>query len=251
MSLYFLLACPVVPEDVDSSDTSSPGDTADSGDTATDDGDVANDVLVEVAVADRSEGFDLDGDGRVDNALWYTKNLVDPLIEERLLYASNVAVLQLSGIDGWTDDAVRVGLFNAVDADGDGADNASGDEVVEAGAAVDGDGLALVGVPTGLVGGAYEVELGTNELLIGTFEFELATGVFVSAVATPDGQSGLIGGAISTEAFEAALDATEADGEVIEAALNHADLDLDGNGENDALSMAFEFSAAPVLLSSP
>jgi hypothetical protein len=266
MPLLVLFACPA-PTDLDTADTGGLddlGDTGPSGDTGSSDdtADTAdsgaagpatyNDVLVAFTVADRGEGFDLDGDGEVDNAMWPIGAMLDPMIAEALAVAQHVAIAQASDVDTLVgEDTIRVGVFTAVDADGDGTDNGSGSETFDAGAQVGADGLVIVGTETTLLDGAYEVELATGTLPVGSYELELATGLFLRSTLTTGGQSGMLGFGISIEALEVALTAEGIDAEVIAAVQALADLDLDGDGTADAVSMAFTFEAVVCQLSQP
>lgn len=239
--------------DSGSSDTSGgdSADTADSGDSGEPDpeGLVVNYVITAYTVANRGEGFDLDADGAVDNAVWPVGGVLDPLIAEQIATALHVAIGQVSGVDDFSnDDVVRVGVVTAEDPDGDGTNNTSGTEFFAGGAAVDAEGAVLVATETALVGGTYTVSLATGSLPVGSYELEFATGLWISAEPTLEGETGLIGFGVSIDALTLALEAEGTDASVISALVALADLDLDGDGTPDAVSMAFAFEAAPCLL---
>lgn len=231
---------------VDTGEASDSGDSVDSGDS----GEsavapiTANYVLISFTVANRGEGFDLDGDSEIDNALWPLGSVLDPLIVEAQAVAQHVAIAQASDIDSFSaDNSIRVGLLTVVDEDGDGSDNGSGTESFDGGALVDANGVVVIGTETPLTSGAYQVELATGTLPVGSYEFELATGLFIDAALDAGSQSGMLGFGISIEALELALVAEDVSAEVIAAMTALADLDLDGDGVADAVSMAFTFEA--------
>ncbi len=258
--LLLLAGCPVVDENTNPADTGADtgGDSAedtDSGDTADTGGEESatlNTVVTAFLTADRGEGFDLDGDGAVDNAIWPVGGMLDPMIAEALLAAQHVAIAQLSSVDDRTTDAaIRVGVFTAVDSDGDGTDNASGSESFDAGEQIDATGLALVATDTALTAGAYTVEVATGSLPVGAYTLELATGLHLTSTLNATGQSGMLGFGISITALEGALEAEGVSPEVVATIQALADLDLDGDGTADAVSMAFTFDAVFCELDAP
>ena len=255
MLLFSLLACET--PSIDSGDSG--GDSAlETGDTGGETGETGdsgaapvaqNYVLIQFTVADRNIGFDLNNDGEVDNAIWPIGSVLDPLISTALSTAQHVSIVQASDIDSFTDDnSIRVGVFTAEDADGDGTDNASGTESFAGGAQVDEAGLVVVGTETPLAAGAYTVQLATGTLPVGSYDLELATGLFVSSQIDPHSQTGLLGFGISIEALDVALTAEGVAPEMIAAIEALADLDLDGDTVPDAVSMAFTFDAAACLV---
>ncbi|GDX80483.1 hypothetical protein LBMAG42_22940 [Deltaproteobacteria bacterium] len=236
------------PLDTSAGDTADSGDSADTGDTGPADM-VVNYVITAYTVANRGEGFDLDGDGAVDNAVWPLGAVLDPLIAGQIATAQHVAIEQLSGVNDFsTDDAVRVGVVTAADPDGDGTNNASGTESFAGGAAVDVEGAVLVTTETALEGGAYTVSLATGSLPVGSYELEFATGLWIAAAPRAVGETGLIGFGVSVDALTIALEAEGTDAGIISTLVALADLDLDSDGEPDAVSMAFAFEAAPCFL---
>lgn len=252
--LVALLACsgdkPELPDDTSlperPDDTSLPGHSDDSGDSddpaAT--GETWNAVAVALSVGDRGEGIDLDGDGDADNAVWALGTVVDPLLETVLASAERVLVVQLAGVDDADDDeVVVVGVVTAADTDGDPSDNGSGAEAFDAGAAVDADGHVLVRTETVLVGGAFAVELATGTLEVGELSLELATGLHVAADATAEGQAGLLGFGVSAAALTDALVALGVPEEEAATVAALADLDVDGDGADETVSIALSYEA--------
>lgn len=248
LPFLLLLACRSPDSgDDDTAAVTDTADTAESGETgdATAGGAVTNDVVVAFTTAAQGEGFDVDGDGEIDNAIWALGGMLDPRIAESLTTAQHVVIAQLSGIDDWGDDtSVRIGVLTAEDPDGDGMDNTSGAEAFAGGAQVDADGLVHVATPGALVDGGYTVELATGPLPVGSYELELATGLFVEADVDHRQQSGLLGFGIALDKLQVALAAEGISKEILALLVNLADLDLDGDGTDDGLSMAFRFEAA-------
>ena len=253
-----LLACTVDPLPVDS--TSTPGesdtDTDTDADTDTDtdtDTDADTDsiydhVLLDLTVAGRTEGFDLDGDGEGDNAIWVLGGVLDPVLAGLLDSATRVVVMQVADVGELAaDPSAQLALVSAEDTDGDPSDNGAG-ETFAAGASVDAAGRALVGVEISLTDGAYATTLLDGSFAVGTWEMEASTPLQISGAVTAGSHVGFLGLGMPVDALTAALEAAgqpEAAGGV--AAL--ADLDTDGDGEEDAVSMAFAFAASPCSLS--
>lgn len=224
-------------------DTDSGADSGGETDTPTTDL-TLNHVVVSLTVAGRGEGFDLDGDERVDNAAWALGAALDPLFEAALAGAPRVLVVQVADAEDLADDpSVQIALLGASDDDGDPSDNADG-ETFSAGAAVDADGRALVGADTALAGGAYQVELLDSALVLGETELSTATPLLIGGQVSLERDAGLIGFGVSVDALAAALVAAGY-GEEAEGVGMLADLDTDGDGVDDALSIALAFDAAP------
>ena len=257
------LACTPEPTDTagNAGGTDTADSSADSGDSGADTADsggapvTVNHILTAFTVAEREEGFDLDGDvggdQEADNAIWPLANVLNPLIAEGQATAQHVGVIQLADVDSWADDAeISVGLFSAIDADGDGTDNATGSETVDPGPSVDETGRAVVATQTPLTAGNYLVELATGSLTIGSYTLEFATGVQVFGETAPESERGVIGFGVSIEALQVALTAEGVSEEMQNALIALADLDLDQDGTPDAISMAFRFEGAEGFLGS-
>lgn len=236
--------------ETDSGDTDEGGETGDTGDSGIHTGDtseprmLANHVVLSYTVAARGEGFDVDGDGETDNAIWALGGVLDPMIAEGLATAQHVVIAQINGVADWTNDPkMRVGVLTAEDPDGDGTNNGSGVEVYVGGAQVDANGEVYVATNAALMGGIYSAEIATGAIPVGSYELELATGLYVRAEADAAQQSGLLGFGIALDKLEVALTAEGASKEVLALLAGLADLDLDADGTNDGLSMAFHFRA--------
>lgn len=228
----------------DSGDSGDPGDSGDSGDSgdAGPSASIHNHVLITLTVADRGEGFDLDGDGTADNALAPLGSALDPLLASALGAVGRALVIQVADAESLVEDAsVQIALVTASDPDGDPSDNAAG-ETFSAGPAVDAEGRAVAGVQTALSGGAYTVALLDESLEIGSLELASATPIWLAGALDADAHSGLIGLGVGVDAIVLALEAV---GYAEQAALVEtlADLDTDEDGAADAISLALRFDA--------
>lgn len=201
-------------------------------------------VVTAVAVAEAEEGADLDGDGTVDNALAPLGGVLDPIVAERLLTNVHVVVLQWGDVDDWTSDAsVRVGLLSAVDTDTDGSDNASGVEALDAHGYLDANGRATIAGSGALAAGRATAEVPADTFQVGTITFAVATAVHVDATPTAEHSVGTLAFGVAVDALASALTAEGVDDSLIGLIGNLADLDLDGDGTAEAVSMAFSFDA--------
>lgn len=190
------------------------------------------------------EAFDLDDDGAPDNALSSLGVILNNLIAERLVGNVHVVVVQLDGVNDWSDDeAIEVGIFPAVDDDNDGTDNTSGAEVFDGTGFVDASGLALERSPGAITGGTYEAWVDASSFQVGSFVFDVATGVHVRGLADASAQTGLVGIGVTTDALAYALGQEGFDPGLIDLLAGLADLDLDDDGTPETVSMAFTFDA--------
>ena len=206
-------------------------------------------VLTTVVVADDTQGADLDGDSTIDNALAPLGAVLDPVVAERLLTNVHVVALQWGDVDDWTTDAsVRVGLLSAVDTDTDGTDNASGIDVFDARGYLDANGRATVAGDGVLAAGRLTAEVPADMFQVGTIAFAVATPVHVDATPTAEHSVGTLAFGVTVDALASALTAEGVDDSLIALIGNLADLDLDGDGTPEAVSMAFAFDATSCAL---
>lgn len=253
LSLSLLLvACSSTQDDADDTDAHD-SDAADT-DVAVDVVDVApaNQVLTVFHVGAEGEGVDFSGDGVPDNALAPLALAIDGILADRL--ASNVHVLveQLGDVDDWTNDrSIHVDLFPAVDLDDDGTDNTSGSEAFDATGFVDASGVALSGADGAIVDGHYAVTIPADTFQVGSIVFDVATNIALEGDITAAGQTGRVSLAVTQDAIESALTAENIDATVIGLITGLADLDLDGDGTPEAVSMSFTFDASACLLTTP
>lgn len=240
--LLLLLACTAGVRD----DSGRPArdDTATLIDSGSGTGEALNHVVLRVTVAGRGEGFDLDGDGSADNAVWVLAAALDPILEAALAAAApRVLVLQLADVtDPVNDGDVQLALVSAQDADGAPEDNGSGAEVFVAGAAVDADGRAVAGVDVALAGAAYSATLLDEALVVGSVELQSATPIHIAGEVSGDVHNATVGLGVATATLVVALEAAGyPDAATVLAGV--ADLDLDEDGTPDAVSLALDLGA--------
>jgi hypothetical protein len=242
-TLFALLACTAATDDT--GDTARPIDT-DEADTDTDTSDDVAPVdhaILTLTIAGRGEGFDLDGDGAVDNAGWVLASVIDPLFETLLASAARVLVVQVADAESLVDDpAVWVALLTVDDTDGDPSDNAAAGETYTATPAVDESGRALVGVDSALVGGSYQAQLLNQTIEIGELSLETATPVLLAGDVTATQHTGLLGFGVDIVLLSTAL-TTAGYSDAATSLAGLADLDMDADGTDDAISFAFSFDA--------
>jgi len=195
-------------------------------------------VVNSLRVGTAAEGIDLDGDGAPNNVLSLGASSLDPSLSEAL-GGSTVLVLQLWDVEDWCNDtSAMAGLLAATDTDGDVSDNYSGSEVFDGGSAVDASGHATMSAAATIAGGSYRVEIASASFEVGGYELVPSTSIIVEGVASDVSNEGVMGFGLSVEFVQGLAADSGLDSSVV-AAL--ADLDTDGDGTNDSLSVAFVF----------
>ena len=238
-------------------DDSSPTDSTPTDDTGTPTDDTGTTTVPEATyfyavselmVAADDEGFDLDGDGLPDNALATVNRVVDPLLQVVMGDTPRVIAIVLDEVADFHDDpSIHAAIFGADDQDGDHSalDNFSGEEVFEAGAAVDEDGHPVeyqdVPVDGGIYTALFEDVRGVD---LGGLQIGADTPLVVGSNAfDANSQNGLLGFGVSATALVAFAEAVGMDpGDAAELALL-ADLDLDADGTDETVSVALRFGA--------
>lgn len=246
---------PALDSDSGSADTGADtGDTADSGDTGGDSGDTAlatstwNWVLGSIVVGSPSSGFDFDGDGQPDNGASALSGFLDSVFEDALATGDTLTVVQLSGVQGWSDDEIGVAMFTVVDTDLDPSDNFGGSEDLFAGAEIDDEGVAVSAIPTEIIGGGYGLELAVARMDIGDIELTSRVAIKLSGYASESSHTGLIGLGIPLSSMQALGQEYAADGRTLQAIDNSPDLDLDGDGTPETISASLAFTGSPCTL---
>lgn len=198
--------------------------------------------FVEILPSD--EGLDLDGDGDVDNALGFLAEWIPTDgVSEFLASADQQLILQAWGVEDG-DNTVAIGALQGADSDDEPADNFEGETyLVQDG--VRPTGRAQVSVETTVdTDGVYVVQLPAAPLDLGVIQIPTAAPWVVVAVLTEDGQEGLFGTAVAISDIETLLRQNNL-GFLAGQLDRFADVDLDGNGVEDALSLAVGFGAVP------
>lgn len=220
---------------------------------------VATWVVREFALAPSGLGFDLDGDGLGDNALGSAAELltnfgldINAIVNEAIKQAGSFVVLRMWDIDDWHDDSsVMVGLAPAEDGDENPDNNYGGSGVFDASADLDVDGHPVLRAPTELRrGGTWVSELTGEDLGIGDLELPDDALISFFGVAREGSNSGFLAVPLP---FTLVVDLLEAEGVTVSGSIRTAlesvqDVDLDGDGTKDALSLSLMFTAVPCTL---
>lgn len=235
--------------DTDPVDSDS-GDPVETGETATtvEDCPVPSDsftwVAAEITVADDSTGHDFDGDGEVDNALAPFATLLDPELAAFTAAYSNVLILQVWELEDLCNDEVSAGILNGLDLDGNPGDNHSGSEAFDASADLDAYGHARAEGPGSIVGSQFDAAIDDAVIDLGFISLPAATTAYVSGEIGVEFE-GWLATVVSYDDLAEAATQMGLDADFLSYVL---DLDLDGDGEMDALSATFEAHAVPCLL---
>lgn len=205
-------------------------------------------AVSELMVAADGEGFDLDQDGLPDNSLATVNRVVDPLLQVVMGDTPRVIAMVLDGVAAFDEDpSIHVAVFGADDQDGDHSalDNFSGEEVFEAGAAVDEEGHPVdyqdVPVDGGIYTAIFDDIRGVD---LGGLQLGADTPLVVGSNAFDENsQNGLLGFGVSAAALVGFAEALGMDPtDAAELALL-ADLDLDADGTDETVSVALRFGA--------
>jgi hypothetical protein len=211
---------------------------------------VWNHVVQTMVALPSGQGFDLDGDGDVDNVLGGFAAAINPLIADNYGTTPDVAIVQTWGVlDG--DAQADIGLFTARDTDFDLTDNFSGAETFEASVGLGPTGRALIHATTTMDGaGNYATALAAGQIALGPLVLPISIPVTIVGTSLETGHGGQLGGAVPTSALTNLLNQVGL-GFLAGALGALADIDSDGNGTPDSISVAFSFTAVPCAVQIP
>lgn len=208
-------------------------------------------VVNTVSLQASSQGFDLDGDGTVDNKLGDLASLINPLIQSSFGTVPEVAIVQTWGVnDG--DVVVDIGIITGRDLDGDVLDNFSGAEMFSPEAGFGPTGRALLRAPTTVDAfGGYLTTLPVGPIQLGPFALTTATGSVFQGFTTESAHTGTFGTAVAVTELQTVLSSFGVSAGLTGLVAALADIDSDGNGSMDSVSMSFAFTAVPCAIQVP
>lgn len=208
-------------------------------------------VVNTVTVQASSQGFDLDGDGTVDNKLGDLASVVNPLIQSSFGTVPEVAIVQTWGVnDG--DVVVDIGIVTGRDLDGNVLDNFSGTEMFSPEAGFGPTGRALLRAPATVDAfGGYLTTLPVGPIQLGPFALTTATGSVFQGFTSDASHTGTFGTAVSVAELQTVLSSFGVSAGLTGLVAALADIDSDGNGSMDSVSMSFAFTAVPCAIQVP
>jgi hypothetical protein len=213
-------------------------------------------VVSDLSVAGAGQGADLTGDGNPNNALGGALALV-PDVDLDAAFAEALAgdslpIIQMFGFESFdTDPLVWAGLLTGIDRDGDPTDNFSGSESFDASESLDSrDGYAILRAATGFGPGAtYRVVASGDGFDLAGFELASQSLIAIEGTAGPDSNVGFIGLGIPTDVVVDLIGEQVALNPFLVAAIRAlADVDVDGNGTKDAISLSLAFDSVSCTL---
>ena len=232
--------------DTDSGTNTDTGEDTDTGTTA---GSCPSSVSEMVWVVQTLEvttsraGLDLDGDGTGDNQLAVVRDALNSSILSTFPTSPVVLAWQMWDVEDWCDDPAIVGAFlSPSDDDGDHTDDYSGTEAFNAGDQIDASGHAVENGAGAITGGTYTFTFASGEFYVGGFTLTNATPVIVEGTANESANTGKFAFGLSVTLME---EIAVAEGYDPALAAGLADLDTDGDGKADAISVTFDFTAVP------
>ena len=131
----------------------------------------------------------------------------------------------------------------ASDTDGDTTDNGTGSESFDA--ELDSSGHMSMSAAAIITGSTWTAEIASASMVAGGYEFEPVTSIHIEGHASETMNTGVIGFGLDKELLrEIAID----NGWDSSLADSIADLDMDGDGTTDAVSVGFTFEAPSCLV---
>jgi hypothetical protein len=221
-------------------------------DTGLGDGMVWHHVLDDISLLPAGQGFDIDGDGVVDNALGTLEVAVNALIAANYFEQDRLGVVQAWDVEDGNDLA-DIGLLTVRDVDDDLTDNFTGTEDFRAVASSirpDGHALLYAAATVDPGNASYDVVLPQGQFTVGQFIIPTAAPIQVSGTVNNSVHTGSLGSGVLLTDIEAMLAPFGLD-TLIALIEPSADLDLDGDGINEAISAAFSFHGVPCTVSTP
>lgn len=198
-------------------------------------------VIGEIGLLGPGQGFDLDGDGEVDNALGAFARYVGDLLDGLVRGSDTVGIVQTWGVEDG-DNRASVGVITGVDTDGDTRDNFDGDEVFAVSEGLRSDGRAEIAASTRVrADGGFDARIPAGEFTLLGFTLPTATDIFISGVVSKGGIEGRIGTAVP---LEVVVDLASQSGIdfIVGLIEDAADVDTDGDNQPDAISLSLSFS---------
>lgn len=204
-------------------------------------------VISNIRVMAERQGFDVDGDGTIDNALGQVEGVLNPLLNQQ--YGS-VPLYAGSGITGLgpNNGVGEMAIFALEDTDLDLTDNFSGYEELiismGGGAVVS----ALVDVAPD---GTYATVLPAGTITVGPIAIPTSTPIQVEGTVTAATHEGRLGAAVPKSAVDALIVAYGLPSFVAALLANLPDIDTDGDGTADSISAALRFEGVSCVIVQP
>lgn len=222
-------------------------------------------VLSSLRTAASKQGVDLTGDGKPDNQFGAIQTLLtlfgggfdlDQAFAGAVGQDGRYAMIEMWMVQDLAkaDPFVLAGALGATDSDADPSNDLGGSGTFVADpATIAEDEHALVRVGTSLAsGGKYRIDLTGQALALGGFDVPDGTLVVIEGTATASSNAGFIGMAIPKAQVIDILTAQGVDVSAFQAALTAlADVDTDGDGTKDAISISLAFTSVPGTLVDP
>ncbi len=201
-------------------------------------------ALGELTLLGSGQGFDLDGDGQIDNALGGFARYLGGALSGLVQNAGTVGIIQTWGVnDG--NNRVQIGIVSGTDTDNDPSDNFSGSESFDVSSGLLPNGRAEIVAATALdPANTFEARIAAGSFTIAGFTLPTSTDVFISGTVTKDAIDGQIGTAIPTQVITDLLDQNGL-GFLTGLVDGAADVDVDGDGTDDSISLAVAFKGVP------
>ena len=215
-------------------------------------------TLIMDTIAIGGDGFDLDGDGRADNALGLAALMANTELEESLSSGDMILLADLRADDAVNNGPFSVNMYSGVDTDDDPANNFNGEASVQIDLrSFDANGAPLISFADAeIAGGVMSASTDSFELAFpvgedGAESMFRATLYLVQMEAdVADGFGGLfngkIGGAAREEEIRVAIEAFDIPDNLrgmLDGFLSSPDIDTDNDGIPDAFSIALTFTA--------
>jgi hypothetical protein len=204
-------------------------------------------VVSALRVMATAQGFDLDGDGTVDNALGSTEAFLNPLLNQQYGSIPLYAGTGITGL-GPNNGVGELGIFALEDMDTDIADNFSGTEELSLSL---GGGAVVTALVDVAPDGTYSTVLPAGTITIGPIALPTSTPIHIEGTISADTHTGRLGAAVPQTAVDALAVQFGLPTFVINLVSGLADIDSDGDGQADSISAGLRFEGVSCVIVTP
>ncbi|HMV70435.1 MAG TPA: hypothetical protein PKA64_26580 [Myxococcota bacterium] len=231
------------------------GDSDDTGDTDTQPaplvdtgGEVAwAHVISDLRVMAERQGFDLNGDGTIDNSLGSVEAVLNPILGQQYGSVPLYAGTWIEGL-GPNNGVGQLTVLALEDNDLDLTDNFTGYEEMTPSL---GGGAVVAALVDVAPDGTYSTVLPAGTITVGPISLPTSTPILIQGTITADHHEGRLGAAVPKTAVDAMVVQYNLPTFISNLLANLADIDADGDGTPESISAALRFDGVSCVLTQP